>query len=71
MWILKNDKLINLDNIDNIDYTICESDNQFELDFYKDGKLNSYLFFDNENEVKNAFLNIKLALKNNKNFLEL
>lgn len=71
MWIVKNDELINLDSIDNIDYTICDSDDQFELDFYKDGKINFYLFFHSEKELKNAFLNIKLALKNNKNFLEL
>ena len=71
MWIIKNDELINLKIIESIDFNICESDDQFELDFYKDGKLNSYLFFDNEKELKNAFLNIKTALKNNKNFLEL
>lgn len=71
MWILKNDELINLDNIDNIDYTICENDDQFELDFYKDGKINSYLFFDSKEELKNVFINIKTALKTGKNFLEL
>ena len=71
MWIIKNDELINLDIMDNIDYTICESDDQFELDFYKDGKINSYLFFDSKEELKNAFLNIKLALKNDKKILEL
>lgn len=71
MWILTNDELINLNNIENIDFTICESDNQFELDFYKNGNTYAYLFFNSEKELKNAFLNIKLALKNNKNFLEI
>ena len=71
MWIIKNDELINLTNIESINFNICESDDQFELDFYKDGKLNSYLFFDSEKELNNAFINIKLALKTNKNFLEL
>ena len=71
MWVVSNDELINLKYIDNIDYTICEEDNQFELDFYRNGNVQSYIFFDNEKELKNAFLNIKLALKNNKNFLEI
>lgn len=71
MWVVNNDELINLKYIDNIDYTICEEDNQFELDFYRNGNVQSYIFFNNENELKNAFLNIKLALKNNKNFLEI
>lgn len=71
MWILRNDELINLNSIDSIEFEICEDDNQFELDFYKDGEVNSYLFFDNEKELKNAFLNIKTALKIGKNFLEL
>lgn len=71
MWILRNDELINLNGIDSIEFDICEEDNQFELNFYKNGNINSYLFFDNEKDLKNAFLNIKTALKNNKNFLEL
>lgn len=71
MWILRNDELINLNSIDSIEFEICEDDNQFELDFYKNDKINSYLFFDNEKELKNAFLNIKTALKNDKKFLEL
>lgn len=71
MWVVRNDELINLNSIDSIEFEICEDDNQFELDFYKDGEVNSYLFFDNEKELKNAFLNIKTALKNDKKFLEL
>ena len=71
MWVVRNDELINLNSIDSIEFEICEDDNQFELDFYKDGEVNSYLFFDNEKELKNAFLNIKTALKIDKNFLEL
>lgn len=71
MWVVRNDELINLNSIDSIEFEICEDDNQFELDFYKDGEVNSYLFFDNEKELKNAFLNIKTALKIGKNFLEL
>lgn len=71
MWVAKDDNLINLNNIDSIEFEICEDDDQFELDFYKNGNINSYLFFDNEKNLKNAFLNIKTALKNDKNFLEL
>lgn len=71
MWVAKDDNLINLNNIDSIEFEICEDDNQFELNFYKNDKINSYLFFDNEKELRNAFLNIKTALKNNKKFLEL
>ena len=71
MWVVRNDELINLNSIDSIEFEICEDDNQFELDFYKDGEVNSYLFFDNEKELRNAFLNIKTALKNDKKFLEL
>lgn len=71
MWVVRNDELINLNSIDSIEFEICEDDNQFELDFYKDGEVNSYLFFDNEKELRNAFLNIKTALKIGKNFLEL
>lgn len=71
MWIAKDDDLINLNNIDSIEFEVCEDDDQFELDFYKNGNINSYLFFDNEKNLKNAFLNIKTALKNDKKFLEL
>lgn len=71
MWIAKDDDLINLNDIDSIEFEVCEDDDQFELDFYKNGNINSYLFFDNEKELKNAFLNIKTALKNDKKFLEL
>lgn len=71
MWVVRNNELINLNSIDSIECEICEDDNQFELDFYKDGEVNSYLFFDNEKNLKNAFLNIKTALKNDKKFLEL
>lgn len=71
MWVVRNDELINLNSIDSIEFEICEDDNQFELDFYKNDKINSYLFFDNEKELRNAFLNIKTALKNDKKFLEL
>lgn len=71
MWVAKDDNLINLNNIDSIEFEICEDDNQFELNFYKNDKINSYLFFDNKKELRNAFLNIKTALKNNKKFLEL
>nr|DAN63662.1 MAG TPA: hypothetical protein [Herelleviridae sp.] len=71
MWIIKNEELINLTNIDSIDFNICESDDQFELDFYRGGNNIGYLFFDSEKELKNAFLNIKTALKNDKKFLEL
>lgn len=71
MWIVKGDELINLTYIDSIEFDICEEDNQFELNFYKNGNINSYLFFGSEKELKNAFLNIKTALKNNKNFLEI
>ena len=45
MWIVKNDELINLGFMDSVDYNICSDDSQFELDFYKDGKLIAYLFF--------------------------
>lgn len=71
MWIAKDDDLINLNDIDSIEFEVCEDDDQFELDFYKNGNINSYLFFDNEKNLKNAFLNIKTALKNDKKFLEL
>ena len=71
MWIAKDDNLINWNDVDSIEFEICEDDNQFELNFYKNDKINSYLFFDNEKELRNAFLNIKTALKNDKKFLEL
>lgn len=71
MWIVRNNDLVNLNNIDSIEFDICKDDEQFELNFYKNNNISFYMFFDNEKELKNAFLNIKLALKNNKNFLEL
>ena len=55
MWILTKDELINLKNIESIDFSICESDNQFELDFYRNGNVYSYIFFKSEKELKNAF----------------
>lgn len=71
MWLVIKNEMINLKYIESINYVVCSEGGQFELDFYKNGKIVSYLFFDNENEVKKVFLNIKLALKNDKKFLEL
>lgn len=71
MWVVRNNDLVNLNSIDSIELDICKDDEQFELNFYKNGNISFYMFFDSEKELKNAFVNIKLALKNNKNFLEL
>ena len=71
MWVVRNNDLFNLDVIDCIELDICEEDNQFELNFYRNNNVSFYMFFNNEKELKNAFLNIKMALKNNKKFLEL
>ena len=34
--------MINLNNIDNIDITVCESDSQFELIFFKNNEVVNY-----------------------------
>lgn len=71
MWLVIKNEMINLNYIESISYVASNNGNLFELDFYKNNKIVSYLFFDDENEVKNAFLNVKMALKNGKKFLEL
>ena len=31
MWVIKDYEMVNLDNVDSIEISICECDNQFEI----------------------------------------
>ena len=31
MWVIKDYEMVNLDNVDSIEISVCESDSQFEI----------------------------------------
>ena len=65
MWIFKNYEMINLNNIDNIDITVCESDSQFELIFFKNNEVINIFYYDSEEELKRNYENIINCIRNN------
>ena len=65
MWIFKNYEMINLNNIDNIDITVCESDSQFELIFFKNNEVINIFYYDSEEELKINYENIINGIRNN------
>ena len=65
MWIFKNYEMINLNNIDNIDITVCESDSQFELIFFKNNEVINIFYYDSEEELKRNYENIINGIRNN------
>ena len=65
MWIFKNYEMINLNNIDNIDITVCENDSQFELIFFKNNEVITIFYYDSEEELKRNYENIINCIRNN------
>ena len=65
MWIFKNYEMINLNNIDNIDITVYESDSQFELIFFKNNEVINIFYYDSEEELKRNYENIINCIRNN------
>ena len=65
MWVIKSFEMINLENVDSIEITVCEDDNQFELDFLKNDKVINFFFYKDSEELKRAFENIVNGLRNN------
>ena len=65
MWIFKNYEMINLNNIDNIDITVCENDSQFELIFFKNNEVINIFYYDSEEELKRNYENIINGIRNN------
>ena len=65
MWIFKNYEMINLNNIDNIDITVCENDSQFELIFFKNNEVITIFYYDSEEELKRNYENIINGIRNN------
>jgi len=57
--------MINLNNIDNIDITVCESDSQFELIFFKNNEVINIFYYDSEEELKRNYENIINGIRNN------
>jgi len=57
--------MINLINIDNIDITVCESDSQFELIFFKNNEVINIFYYDSEEELKRNYENIINGIRNN------
>ena len=65
MWVFKNYEMINLNNIDNIDITVCESDSQFKLIFFKKNEVINIFYYDSEEELKRNYENIINGIRNN------
>lgn len=55
MWLVKDKEMINIDDIEHIEYCYYEEDNEYELVFNKYGKEIAYFFFKTEKEVKDSF----------------
>lgn len=68
MWLELNDELYNLNKIRYITKKDYNNENKIEYMLYFD---DLYILYDNESERNNDFLNIKIALKNNKKYLKL
>lgn len=64
MWIKKDNELVNLDSMEYVTYNISEEDNQFELDFSKNGKEIAYLYFKDKKELEEAFNKIENGIMN-------
>lgn len=68
MWLELNDELYNLNKIRYITKKDYNNENKIEYMLYFD---DLYILYDNKSERNNDFLNIKIALKNNKKYLKL
>lgn len=55
MWLVKDKEMINIDDIEHIEYRYYEEDNEYELVFNRYGKEIAYFFFKTEKEVKDSF----------------
>lgn len=65
MWVIKDYEMVNLDNVDSIEISVCKSDNQFELLFYKDvEKINTFCY-ESEEELKRNYEIIINGIRNN------
>lgn len=65
MWIIKDYEMVNLDNVDSIEISICECDNQFELLFYKDVEEINTFCYESEEELKRNYEIIINGIRNN------
>ena len=52
MWLIKDKEMININDIEHIEYSYYEEDNEYELVFSRYGKEIAYFFFKTEKEVK-------------------
>ena len=55
MWLVKDKEMINIDDIEHMEYRYYEEDNEYELVFNRYGKEIAYFFFKTEKEVKDSF----------------
>ena len=55
MWLIKDKEMINIDDIEHMEYRYYEEDNEYELVFNRYGKEIAYFFFKTEKEVKDSF----------------
>lgn len=55
MWLIKDKEMININDIEHIEYCYYEEDNEYELVFNRYGKEIAYFFFKTEKEVKDSF----------------
>ena len=65
MWVIKNYEMVNLDNVDSIEISVCKSDNQFELLFYKDTEEINTFCCKSEEELKRNYEIIINGIRNN------
>ena len=65
MWVIKDYEMVNLDNVDSIEISVCESDSQFELIFFKNNEVINIFYYDSEKELKRNYEIIISGIRNN------
>lgn len=71
MWIIKDDEVLNLELVEYFEKDICDSDDLFQLSFYRNGKEIAYFFFKSKEEINSAFNLIIGGLRTNVKVLDL
>ena len=65
MWVIKDYEMVNLDNVDSIEISVCKCDNKFELLFYKDTEEINAFCYESEEELKRNYEIIINGIRNN------
>ena len=62
MWVIKDYEVVNLDNVDSIEISVC---GKFELLFYKDVEEINTFCYESEEELKRNYEIIINGIRNN------